>query len=106
MRDKNVGDWISADLGEEGVDGIPGDNNRTNDNLEGEANPAVSSPVVRALEFDQVATKPPLQRFVTFSDTVDSNRMYVNHCHFMKSQLTNKPMLVVESPSDCLSTGS
>jgi hypothetical protein len=68
-----------ADLGEEGVAGVPGDNNRTNDNREGEANPSVSSPAVRALEFDQVATKPPLPRFVTFSDTVDSNRGYVNY---------------------------
>jgi hypothetical protein len=78
LRDKNVGDWISAKPDEVGVvklvavEGVPGDNNRTKDNREGEAKPSVSYPAVRAREFDQAATNPPLQGFVTFSDTVDS----------------------------------
>ena len=56
------------------VDGVPGDNNRTKDNREGEAKLSVSAPAVRTREFDQAATKLPLDRFVTFSDTVDSKQ--------------------------------
>ena len=66
-----------------GVDGVPGDNNRTKDNREGEAKASVSSPAVRAREFDQAATNPPLVRFMAFSDTVVSNRENVNYYPFM-----------------------
>ena len=99
MDDKNVGDWISAGPGEEGVNvvGVDGDNNR---NRESE------SPAVRAREFDQAATKPLPKGFVIFSDAVDSNRANDNYCLHEEYSNNNKPMLVTESPSDCLSTGS
>lgn len=82
LEDKNVGDWKSAGPGEEGVKtvGVDGDKNR---NREGEAEEP--SLAVRAREFDQAATKPPLECFVTFSDAVDSNRVDVNYGPFMKS---------------------
>ena len=62
--------------GEEGVKvvAVDGDKNR---NREGEAEP---SPAVRTREFDQAATKPPLQGFVIFSDAVDSNGANVDYC--------------------------
>jgi hypothetical protein len=91
LRDKNVGDWISEESPDEelgvvkfvaAVDGVPGDNNRTKDNREGDAKHSVSTPAVRAREFDQAATKPPLDHFVTFSDTVDSSGASVNYCLF------------------------
>jgi hypothetical protein len=72
LLDKNVEDWTSANPDEEGVKGAEGDNNRTKDDREGEAD--ACSPAMRVREFDQVATKPLLQCFVTFSDAVDSNR--------------------------------
>jgi len=110
LLDKNIGDWISVGRDVEGVrvaavNGVPGDNNRTNDNREGETKPSVSSATVRAREFDQAATKPPLRRFVTFSDTVDSSRANVKIIASSCGQITSKPMLVMESRSDCLSTG-
>lgn len=80
MRDKDVGERTSTDPGKVVVKvvvvvGVDDDNSRTKDNREGEANPgSVSSPAVRAREFDQAATKPPLLRFVAFSDAVESNR--------------------------------
>jgi hypothetical protein len=83
LGDKYVGDWISADPAKEErvkVVAIDGDNNRTKDSREDEAEPSVSSPAARAREFDQAATKPSLKGFVTFSDAVDSKRANVNYC--------------------------
>ena len=93
MRDKNVvGDFVSANPGEEGVavklvdvEGVVGDNNRTKDSREGEAKPSTAA--VRAREFDQAATKPPLEGFVTFSDAVDSYKEHtlIKQCLVMKN---------------------
>ena len=84
-----------ANPGEEGVRvaavvGVPGDNNRAKHNREGDAKPSVSSPAVRAREFDQAATKPPLDCFVTFSDAVDSNRANSVYRLVIKEEPNNK----------------